>query len=927
MKEDRSICWKNGSLAALALAAFLLAACSSSKTPEELLSDARGLMERRDFPAASIQLKNALQINPEFGEARLQLGRVALEQRDYASAEKELRKALELKVPDEQVLPLLARTLVELGKGAEVNARFAETVLSDDRAQGELSAALGYAAMARNDPEAARKWFDGALALDADNDFAAVGKARLLALEKDYPGARALLAPQLEGKQPSAEGWFLQGEILVAQGEQEKALQAFRKVYEIRPDNLRARMIVASSLVLAQKFDAARAELAALRKVSPAALEGEYLNALILVSEKKFAEAKASVDKVLAKAPEFVPALSLAAAVSFELKSYAQAEQYAEKLVTRGADSFVARRILISSQLNTGRVAKARLSLEPLLKANSKHPEVLALIGQVQMAAGESEAALKSFESSVQVRPDDVQTQTRLGIARLAAGDVAGGVKVLETAARLDESLRTDMLLVLAQMRKGAADAALAAIDAMERKKPNQPLTRNLRGTVLLSKNDQAAARKEFEAALKLQPLYFPAASALARLDLADRKVEQAEKRFEGVLAKDPDHADALLALAGLKTQRREAWAEAERLLDRAAKAYPRLLPVRTAQVQFYLMTDRKDKALEVAKAAAASSDDANTLDLLASVHTVRGEGAAAASLRQRAVDIAPNDALAWVRLGASQIQAGQNSEAEQSLKKALQLNPDMLEAEVVLAAFYRNRKSFDASLQVARSMQKKHPSVAAGFIAEAETLIAVDKKSNAVAPFREAFKRAPDPALLVRLLALLNMTGGEAEAKKLSSEWMDKHPTDHIVRIYLADGALVRGDLDAARQGYETVIRLMPDNVIALNNLAWLLWQKKDSAALAMVERAYRIAPDHPAVLDTYGVILSESGKTDEGIRLMRKALAAAPNSHDLQLNLAKGLIRAKQPVEARSYLEKLAALGRSYPRSAEAAALLKTL
>jgi Tfp pilus assembly protein PilF len=49
---------------------------------------------------------------------------------------------------------------------------------------------------------------------------------------------------------------------------------------------------------------------------------------------------------------------------------------------------------------------------------------------------------------------------------------------------------------------------------------------------------DSAGARKSFESALAINPAYFPAAERLARLDLADKKPDDAKKRMEAVLAR-----------------------------------------------------------------------------------------------------------------------------------------------------------------------------------------------------------------------------------------------------------------------------------------------------------------------------------------------------------------------------------------------------
>src|SRR6185369_16056659 len=92
-----------------------LAACSG-KTPEALVTSAKEFLAKNDVNAAIIELKNALQKNPDLPEARFLLGRALLDRDDPAGAEIELRKASDLKRPDDEVLPLLSKALLLQGK-------------------------------------------------------------------------------------------------------------------------------------------------------------------------------------------------------------------------------------------------------------------------------------------------------------------------------------------------------------------------------------------------------------------------------------------------------------------------------------------------------------------------------------------------------------------------------------------------------------------------------------------------------------------------------------------------------------------------------------------------------------------------------------------------------------------------------------------
>src|SRR4029434_3846369 len=120
MNRRMRIFWSG---AAFLAAMSLLAGCSEK--PESLVASAKDHLAKNDQGAAVIQLRNALQKNPELAEARFLLGKSLLETGDAAGAEKELRKARELKYPDDEVVPVLAHALAVRGARKQVIDEFA----------------------------------------------------------------------------------------------------------------------------------------------------------------------------------------------------------------------------------------------------------------------------------------------------------------------------------------------------------------------------------------------------------------------------------------------------------------------------------------------------------------------------------------------------------------------------------------------------------------------------------------------------------------------------------------------------------------------------------------------------------------------------------------------------------------------------------
>lgn len=532
--------------------------------------------------------------------------------------------------------------------------------------------------------------------------------------------------------------------------------------------------------------------------------------------------------------------------------------------------------------------------------------------------------------AAARLQPEDAASQSRLGSSRLVAGDRAGGIAALESAVRLgaDDS-RPDLLLIVAHLRNRDADKALSAIDAMEKKKPGQAMTPNLRGTAYLLKNDADKARASFEKALEIDPTFFPAASNLARLDLTEKKVEAAELRFRSVLTRSPQHADALLALAGLKARTKEGMPEALKLLATAVQGNPKLAASHGALVQLHVAMGENTKALAAAnEAALALPEDEQVLEMLASTQALAGQIDAAILTRQKLVARSPSSVKPLLRLASAQMSAKRESEAIQNVRKALSLEPESLEALTTLIALHMSRNALEDALSVTRDIQKQKPKLALGYDLEGELQARAGKHEAAVKAFREALDRERTAVHVVKLHSVLMRTpNGAVEARNLIEAWQRDKPDDNAVLGYLAESALTQKRFDEAWQRYEALLKRAPKDPIVLNNLAWLAAQRKDGKALDYAKQAYDVAPNSPAVLDTYGVILFDAGDENEGLKMMRQAVAGAPDAHELRFNLAQRLAKAGMKADARKELAPLVALGRDYARADEVSELMKNL
>ncbi len=909
------------------LATLILIGCGGDK-PEIMLASAKDYMAKNDPKAAIIQLKNALQTDPNLAEARFLLGKALLDSGNPVAAEVELRKADELKHPADQVTPLLARTQLMLGQPKKVTDELAKVQLTSPESKADLQSTVGQAYLMTGKIEAAETAFAAAVAALPEHAPAVVGLARIKAGKRELPGALALLDSTLAKSPKLYEAWQLKGDILYAQGDAKGSSDAYLKALDAKPDYVPAHSSLISRLMEAGSLEEAGKQLDAMKKIAPTHPQTSYLQAQLFYRQKNFKPALERVQQHLKVIPDSPLGLQLAGAIEYEMKSYSTAETYLQKALPKTQALGLARRILIATYLRSGQPAKALATLQPVLDKIDNNSNMLALAGEVFMQNGDAEKASAYFKKAAALDPENKGKQTSVALSYLAKGETETAYRELEDIASVDTGINADMVLIATQLRGRKFDQALKSIAGLEKKQPENPLAHSLRGTALLGKGDLTGARKSFEQALVKNPLYFPAAASLANLDLADKKPEEAKKRFESIVVKDPKNVQALLALAELRAKTGGKAEEVADLINKAVAANPAEAAPRLALIGLYLSAKDAKKAVSAAQdALSVLPDRPEILDAAGRAQQAAEAFNQALATYGKLANLMPNSPHPHLRMAEVQVAAKNKEAAMQSLRKALSIKADSIEAQRGIMMLDLDAGRSAEALAMARQIQKQRPREAVGYVLEGDVHALKKSWNEAATVYRTGIKQSGATELAVKLHAVLMAGGGAGEANKFSDTWLKEHAKDLQFRLYLAEAANARKDYTSASKHYRVLVDAQPNNPAMLNNLAWSSAQIKDPKAIEYAEKAYKLAPDQAAVIDTLGGLLVEKGDMVRGLELMQKAVSLAPQSSVIRFNLARALLKAGRKDEAKNELGELAKLGDKFQEQAEVTKLMQGL
>lgn len=913
----------------LLAASFMLTGCFDEGAPQ-LVASGKARMEKKEFKAAAIDFKNALQKDSSNVEARFLLGKALLESGDVNGAWVELTKARDAGFNNDELVPIMAATLILRGENDKFIAEYADVELRTPQRQAELKAALAIAYGGKGKFVQARAAAEAALKADPKNVVAQLAIAQLLQVSGDKTGALAQIEQTLKAHPESSRPWVAKADVLQASGsEPADVMAAYREALKLDKADMHAHLGVIQLLQRQRDFDGMQKQLEDLEKVQPGGLQGRYFKTVLAFERRDMKTAFEMSQQLLKVAPLNPHFLQLAGMIEYERGGYVQAVAHLGKALPNSPTPNTVRVLMARAQMRAGDPRKALSFVQPLLDNDNPVPaDVYAVAADAYLQMGNGEAAKRMYAKSVKINPADTRGRTALALADLSEGRGEKGMAELKALAASEASLEPDVVMAMAHLRANRMDQALAVVDGIEKKQPGKAIAPFLRGRIEQLRGQQDKARAAYEEAARRSAAYLPAATALAAMDYAEGKLAAAVGRYEKVVAADPQSVEGLMGLISARVRNGAKAEETRAQLEAAIKRFPVVEAPRLGLVSFLLEIGDAKGALQAASEGVSRFPDNPFLhEALGVAESATGNFNQAAQSFGKMATLQPNAIQPLMRMEELHEARKDIPAAIAQLRKVLAIKPNHLPAQVrLITLLSRTGKAADA-LAVAKTVQTQLPDEPQGWTFEGDLLASQGKWPGAIAALRTSYAKRPAEDTAIKLHRALLSGGQTADADKLEADWLAQRGDSALFNFYLGDRAMARKDFEAAEQRYRKVVAAQPGNAVALNNLGWLLHRAGKPGAVEMIEKALALAPNTPAVIDTAAEIQAAAGRLDKALPLQRRAVELSPEQPMHRLHLAQYLVKNGQKVEARTELQRLAALGSNFSQQQEVQKLLSSL
>jgi putative PEP-CTERM system TPR-repeat lipoprotein len=886
-------------LAALGLATGVYVAMH----PGNLLKDAEKSLARGDLRAAQLELDSYLKGHARHSRARFDLALVDLAEDNGVAAERNLRIARDGGYPPKAII-------VPLGRAYLLQRHYDQALIDftvanapqGTRAQVLTVRALAYLGL--HQLLEARRAASEAVQSDPDDTDAGIAAARVALAAQDIAAASAAITRALARQPRNAEARLLKADLALENDQAAAALTEIEAVLTSNPGRLDAKLARARALAALHRPQEAAQLVDEVCGAAPKAVDAQYLRAILAVQAQDYATADSALDTISAVIDELPLGNYLLGATKLGLNQPAQAEAAATQYAARHPNDPGAIKLLVLTRLATNQPVKALASLQPLLDADKPDAETLTLLARGQAMGGDVAGAARTLENAAALAPQNTDILNRLAAARLQLGETAAGEAALrQSLAAVPNQPAAAETLVRAALGAGDFAGATASVASLRQANADGALTGVLTGEIRAAQLDLAGARESYEAVLAKSPTNRAAVFDLVQLDSRTGQAQSARERLAAWMETHPADAEGLslqvkAALARGDTAAAIAAAEAVHQADPASRAATETL------ARLYLGANQAQHAVALLERGAAANDTA-LLALRAEAQVRNGEPDQARRLYQQAIDANPGDPGPYLGLVALAEDARAYPEAKDAVRRglaALPGNPRLLDAAVRVQL---RAGGLQAALAEAAELRRDPANLPAALSLEGDLRATQGDQKGAADAYLAAFHTQPTADLALAAAAALAQSNREPQAMALLGDWLTRHPADAAAMEQLASMCISAHQVKAAAMWLDRVLALRPNDVVALNNSAWVKLSQGDTqAARALAQRAYYLSPG-PDLQDTLGWVLARQGDTAGALALLQPAAAAKP-SPGVLYHLAYTLHKAKRDGEARASLDR---------------------
>jgi tetratricopeptide (TPR) repeat protein len=698
-------------------------------------------------------------------------------------------------------------------------------------------------------------------AAEKRDDFAVIEYANAVRIDPRFGEARLKLAETYE-----------------RMGNAQAAFPEFIRAADALPDNRDLQLKATQLLLIARRYQDAKARAANLLKANPNDVDALLLSANAMAGLKDPAGATKEIEEALKVAPADSRVFLSLGGVQMSSGGRKEAEDSYRRAIQLQPSSVDAHLALANFLFSSARHNEAEQELKQSVALDAKNVLANRMLAALYIGTNrraQAEAPLKV-----------IAEVTKLPAARFELADYyfsvgrdADANKLLgELAANKATFALAELALAAVDYKKGKTKEAHARLDNLLVRAPKDPGALLLKTQWLTSEHKVDDALEAAKAAVSAAPQSARAQYALGLTHSLRGNTQDAIAAYNEALRLNPRFEAAKIQLSRVTLLKGDGSA-ALRYAQEAKQAFPQNIDARIALVRGYLAVgDVTNAEQEVAELFRLFPNVADVHTLKGTVQALRKNNTAAKASFKRARELSPDHFEALAGLVGLDLAEKRFDEASKRVEAELgKPNADTVELLRLAGMIYDQAGQQAKAEQAFLRMISVDPKSQAGYGMLAQLYVKQRRLDDARKQFETLAKRDPaavGPKTMIGII--LEAQGKREEAKKayeatVADASAAPVAANNLAFLYAEDGQ----NLDTALQLASAAKKLLPESSEVDDTLGWIYY-KKNLASLAIppLEDSLRKRPNSPSTLYHLGMTYAKTGDKAKSRDALERAL-----------------------------------------------------
>jgi putative PEP-CTERM system TPR-repeat lipoprotein len=720
------------------------------------------------------------------------------------------------------------------------------------------------------------------------------------------------------------------GDQFLSQGKVKEAIVQYRNALRYDPRSGEARYKLAEAFV--QDHDWARAGREYIRAADlmPKDVRAQLKAGQFLLFARQFEDAATRAHNVLALDRKNVEAQILLGNALAGLRDLEGAVEEIQEAIKLNPNSSLGYVSLAALEQAAGRRAEAEAAFKKAIAADPEYVAAHLGLANFYWATRRAKETAQTLQQAYAIDPNHPLTNRMLALFQIATGKPADAEPYLIKLAQVSEDPNSQSILADYYIASGQSDKAVPVLKQMA-SSPEARGAADLRLAELDFREGRLVeARTRLNGLLEREPRNASGLLLQARFLSAEGKLDEAMDLLQAAARANPASAEAQFALGQAYAARNDP-DQAVKAFNETLRLNPRAVAAQLELARLELAAGRPDSSVQFAEQALKNAPRnpqaqlALVRGLMARRDVRRAESALQPLLKQY-----PNDAAVQTQAGMLSAMKGDRSGAARTLTRALELDPNHLDALGALVSLDLAGKNPSSAVARVETRLARTPNDAGALVLAARTYVATGDLKKAEQALRRAIEVDSSNYPAYSMLGHLYFSQRRLDEALAEFDELSKRQPRPIQAHTLA-GVILEAQKkpEDARKRYEQALALDPEMPVAANNLAWMYVETGGNldVALQLAQAATRRLPDNPAIQDTLGWIYYKKGLIALAVPPFQRCVELDPSNPVFHFHLGLAYLKAGDSPKARTALRHALTLAPDFAGASEAKQALASL